>query len=67
MTREGKAPLDRAREDSADRTAAYAALDRRNPEPVSAKEMAMIRRRRDEATPSRAKSYLDIDRRGERA
>ena len=64
MAREGRAPLDRARENSADRAAAYAALDRRNPEPVSAREMAMIRRRRDEATPSRAKSFLEIDRRG---
>ncbi len=67
MTREGKAPLDRARDDAADRTAAYADLDRRNAEPVSEKEMAMIRRRRDEASPSRAKTYLDIDRRGESA
>lgn len=67
MAREGKAPLDRARDDAADRTAPYAALDRRNPEPVSEKEMAMIRRRRDEASPSRAKTYLDIDRRGEDA
>ncbi len=67
MAKEGKAPLDRARDDAADRTAAYAALDRRNAEPVSEKEMAMIRRRRDEASPSRAKTYLDIDRRGESA
>jgi len=67
MAEEGKAPLDRAREDAADRTAAYAALNRRNAEPVSAKEMALIRRRRDEETPSRAKTYLDIDRRGETA
>lgn len=67
MSREGKAPLDRARDTAADRAAAYAALDRRNPEPVSAREMALIRRRREEETPSRAKTYLDIDRRGETA
>jgi len=29
--------------------------------------MALIRRRRDEASPARAKTYLDIDRRGETA
>lgn len=67
MSIEGKAPLDRARTDAADRAAAYAALDRRNPEPVSAKEMAMIRRRRDEEVPARTKTFLDIDRRGETA
>lgn len=67
MSREGKAPLDHARDDAADRAAAYTALDRRNPEPVSEKEMALIRRRRDEETASRAKTYLDIDRRGETA
>ena len=65
MAREGRAPLDRVRENSAYRAEAYAALERRNAEPVSAREMAMIRRRRDEATPSRTKSFLEIDRRGD--
>lgn len=65
MMREGKAPLDRGRTyDDGGRTKAYADIARRSGETAGAKEMAMTRRLRDEAAPTRAGRFIAMARNG---
>jgi hypothetical protein len=65
MTWEGKAPLDRAQDDSESRAAAFADIARRSGDKVGAKEMAMTRRPRDEDPALRAEKFVRIERRAD--
>lgn len=61
MHREGRAPLDRARDEPITRRATtYADIQRRQGETVGAKEMTMTRRGRAEDPALRARRFMDL-------
>ncbi|MFN3614852.1 MAG: hypothetical protein ACK4WC_09875 [Rubrimonas sp.] len=63
MHHEGRAPLDRGRDDAvARRPAAYAAIQRRAGETVGAKEMTMTRRARAEDGSLRTRRFVGLAR-----